>query len=404
MTELNLSQVSKKFLIDQTDKRTKLRRVLAAKWLGVKTEEPESRYRQALHDVSLSLKPGQSFAIIGRNGAGKSTLLKIVAGTLQSDTGTVDIHGHVGGLIELGAGLDGEKSGRQNATERARLLGISETDCEAFVADIELFAELGDQFDDPISTYSSGMKARLGFAISVSLPFDIMICDEALAVGDARFATKCLAKINELKADRIFLFVSHSMNMVQRFCEEAMVLDAGRVCYSGPSTEAVAYFQNEILQLETAPPPDRDAKPADGRTKKAPSFLEPIVEGTSQLKDWSARATVTDSLRIEWRFELAEPIDDRRFRLGFPVFSAEGTMMFSCTLEDLSEHKRSATTFSGSLEVPHHGLQPGNYYLMVALFEGIAPVLRQILQVARIDASGQPFFGQYDPQHFWSNE
>jgi ABC-type polysaccharide/polyol phosphate transport system ATPase subunit len=379
-----------------------LRTAILSKWFNVKVSESAQRYRQALTEITFSLEQGQSFGIIGRNGAGKSTLLKLIAGTLQPDEGTVDVEGHVGGLIELGAGLDPRKTGRQNSIERARLLGVGEAEVSTLVDSIEMFAELGDQFGDPVGSYSSGMKARLGFAIAVSLPFEIMICDEALSVGDARFASKCLSRVNELKSDRIFLFVSHSMTMVRRFCDEAMVLDSGKVVFEGHTGDAVAYFENEVLQLtrETAPPAPEQSR--DGARHNVPSYLEPIVFVERKIKTWHADVEMNSGLAISWKFELVDAITDATtYRLGFPVFSSEGVMQFSCTLEDLAPHRQGDNTFAGHLEVPDHGLQPGNYYLMVALYEGIAPALRQVIQILRVDSTGQPYFGAYSPGHSW---
>lgn len=403
MTSLDLNRVSKQFLVDQTDRRTRLRQAILAKWFGVRPTLRDKKVRVAVQDVSLSLTQGQSYALIGRNGAGKSTLLKIVAGTLTPDEGTLKVEGNVGGLIELGSGLDTRKTGRQNAIERASLLGIPAEEISDAVAAIELFAELDEQFEDPVSTYSSGMRARLGFAIAVSLPFDIMICDEALAVGDARFAAKCLAKVNELKSGRIFLFVSHSMTMVQRFCEEAMVLDAGRVVFTGGATEAVAYFQNEILQLEPAPQAAA-ARVSQPEQTSHPAYLEPIVSADERLAGWDVQPVLSDeSLEISWRFEFRDDIAlDSVFRLGFPLFSADGTMLFSCTLEDLSEFVVGPRTIAGRLQIPAHGLHQGNYTLLVALFEGIGPVLRQVVGNLSVRSTGIPQFGAYTPAHVWS--
>jgi len=409
MISVEVEQVSKRYSITTLSKRAKLRNQIAEKWLGISPQGSNIRYREAVKNVSLSLVQGQALALIGRNGAGKSTLLKMISGTLVPDQGTLRITGRVGGLIDLGAGLDATKSGRANSHDRARLLGIPAYELQGFEDRINAFAELADQFDDPVKTYSSGMKARLGFAISVMLPFDIMICDEALSVGDARFAAKCLAKVNELKRDRIFIFVSHSMSMVQRFCERGMVLEQGEITFSGTSTDAVAYYENHVLHIgEASIGQTNDFTP--GETSKlldqgSRSFLEPLLINRNKVQDWTASVDhVTGAgMRIAWSVKLAEGWQpDQTYRLGFPVFSSDGTMLFSCTHEDLTGPTDSSfNSLEGELTISRHGLHPGIYYLVIALYEGVEPILRQLINDIMVPSSGVPHFGVYAVEHSW---
>ena len=406
MTHAILKEVSKKYQITNLSKRAKLKIQVADRWLGLKLKEGNLKYRSALEGVSLTVRKGEALALIGRNGAGKSTLLKILSGTLAADSGSLDVVGKVGGLIELGAGLDQSKTGRENATDRARVLGVPESELEFFVSEVEEFAELSDQFEDPVNTYSSGMKARLGFAICVSLPFDIMLCDEALSVGDAKFAAKCLAKINELKSDRIFLFVSHSMTMVQRFCEKAIVLEQGKVVFAGPSTDAVAYYENNVLHVsETLSAELQEGPPSVQVAENRRSFLEPLMINENKIRRWRASHTIEgDNLVIDWTIEFeAGHSGSNKHRIGFPVFASDGTMLFGCTNEDLLKEGQETSGTTGRLLISNHGLHPGVYYVVLALFDGMEPILRQPLSELRVESSGQPRFGVYAVKHQWLN-
>lgn len=402
MIRLDLSEVKKQYAINSADKRKKLRKDIFSNLFGIAKSEHDVQYRSAINGVSFTVSQGESMAIIGKNGAGKSTLLKIIAGNIAADSGSLLIEGKVGGLIELGAGLDKMRTGRENARERATLLNVSDEDLADFIDQIDDFSELGEQFDDPINTYSSGMKARLGFAISVSLPFDIMICDEALSVGDANFSAKCLAKINELKSERIFLFVSHSMPTVQRFCNRAIVLDKGEMVYSGDVSSAVAFYENEILNLavakiEKAPHGERGL--AVGVPKAKYSFLEPIIINSDKIESWSAQVENGESLDVSWKFSLKNRSPDHVFRLGFPIFSLKGEMMFSCTNENILDG--NVDRASGRLLIPQHGLNPGLYQVVMALHEGMEPILRQHIGELKVDSCGNPYFGLYHVEHSW---
>ena len=403
MINLELTGIDKQYAINSFDKRKKLKGDIFSSLFGVANSEQGVHYRTALKGVSFSAIQGESVAIIGKNGAGKSSLLKIIAGNIAADNGSLKIEGKVGGLIELGAGLDQMKTGRENARERATLLAVSEENLADFIELIDDFSELGEQFEDPVNTYSSGMKARLGFAISVSLPFDIMICDEALSVGDANFSAKCLAKVNELKSERIFLFVSHSMATVQRFCDRGIVLDKGEMVYSGDVSSAVAHYENEILN-SAATKTENDLAGKEGvvaRVGKAKySFLEPIINNSDQIESWSAHIESKENLEISWQFTLKNRNSDHPYRLGFPVYSLKGEIMFGCANENILA--ATAEGASGRLSIPRHGLNPGLYQVVMALYEGMEPILRQHIGEIKVDSCGTPYFGFYHVEHVWS--
>lgn len=188
----------------------------------------------ALRDISFALERGKSVGLIGQNGSGKSTLLQIVTGTLAPTQGSVRIEGRVAALLELGAGFDPEFSGRENVYMNAAILGVSREQMAARMQQVLEFSELGDFIDQPVKTYSSGMYARLAFAAAIHVDPDVLIVDETLAVGDARFVAKCMRRIQELKAaGASILFVSHDVTAVRTLCDRAIWLDKGRLVEDG---------------------------------------------------------------------------------------------------------------------------------------------------------------------------
>ena len=199
----------------------------------------------ALKDISFELAQGESLGIVGLNGSGKSTLLQIIAGTLRATSGEVKISGRVAALLELGSGFDPEFTGKENIFLNAAILGLDKDEIEARYEDIVAFADIGDSIDRPVKTYSSGMLIRLAFSVQVYVEPDILIVDEALAVGDARFQAKALNKLDEILArGTTLLFVGHDLNTVRSFCNRAMLLHQGEVQGEGlPDDVITDYLQ-----------------------------------------------------------------------------------------------------------------------------------------------------------------
>ncbi len=197
----------------------------------------------ALENVSFTLDRGDSLGIIGLNGSGKSTLLQIIAGTLSASAGEVETRGRIAALLELGSGFDPEFTGKENVYLNAAILGLTEQEVDARYDSIVSFADIGDAIDHPVKTYSSGMMVRLAFAVQVHVEPEILIVDEALAVGDARFQAKALSKLDTILADgTTLLFVGHDLNTVKAFCRQAVLLDRGRVIAQGLSDDVVAEY------------------------------------------------------------------------------------------------------------------------------------------------------------------
>jgi lipopolysaccharide transport system ATP-binding protein len=197
----------------------------------------------ALQDVSFEVSPGETFCIIGENGCGKSTLLQICAGILQPSSGTVNVQGRVAALLELGAGFNPEFSGRDNVYLNAAILGFSAKEMDRKFADIAEFAEIGDFLEQPVKTYSSGMVVRLAFAVAINVDPEILLVDEALAVGDVYFRQRCLRKVHELRSRGVtILFVSHATAEVKALGDRAMWLDHGKLMAIGQTDRVVSQY------------------------------------------------------------------------------------------------------------------------------------------------------------------
>lgn len=200
----------------------------------------------ALQDVSLKVKKGEAWGLIGVNGSGKSTLLKAISGIMKPYKGTISVHGNIAPLIELGAGFDQNLTARENIFLNGAVLGHSKKEMEAHFDDIVKFAEIGQFLDSPIKNYSSGMKARLGFSVATMVRPDILIVDEVLSVGDFKFRKKCEERMAEmLSGGTTLLFVSHSIDQVKSLCSHAMWLDHGREIMKGEANEVCDAYMNQ---------------------------------------------------------------------------------------------------------------------------------------------------------------
>ena len=207
----------------------------------------------ALRDVSFRVARGETMGIIGRNGSGKSTVLKLIAGVTAPSEGEVFVYGRVSPLIELGAGFHPDLTGRENVFLNASILGMSRKEVLARFDEIISFAELWEFVDTPVKRYSSGMYIRLGFSVAVHSEPEILLVDEVLAVGDAAFQEKCLAKMQEFRSQGVtIVLVSHSMELVEEFCERALLLNGGGVLADGAPTEVVKRYTDLISHPEAA--------------------------------------------------------------------------------------------------------------------------------------------------------
>ena len=231
-------------------KRYKLFRNERERFLSIFSKKIKPKHKMAINDVSFTINKGESVAFFGKNGAGKSTLLKMITGVLYPTEGEINVNGRVSALLELTAGFDPSFTGRENIYFRGQLLGISEKEMRELEEVIVDFADIGDYMDQPVRSYSSGMKARLGFAINVNVKPEILIVDEALSVGDKAFRIKCNRKIKEVLEDGnvTFLFVTHSSNVAKNFCERGIVMKSGELLFDGQIDEASEFYEETLKQ------------------------------------------------------------------------------------------------------------------------------------------------------------
>ncbi len=232
---ISFKNVSKEYILYKNDKER-------FRALFLKPKNP--KINKALKNVSFDIHSGESIGIIGDNGAGKSTILKMITGVAHPDEGEIEVHGKVAALLELTAGFSMEMTGRENIYLKGYILGLNDEYIRTIEERIIDFAQLGDYIDQPVRTYSSGMRMRLGFAINVNIEPDILVVDEALSVGDASFKKKCKNKINEIiKSGVTVLYVSHNQAGVKELCNRAIFMKKGELIYDGDVAEAYRIYE-----------------------------------------------------------------------------------------------------------------------------------------------------------------
>lgn len=325
----------------------------------------------ALRDVSLSVGKGEVLGIIGMNGAGKSTLLKILTGTTRATSGTVQVAGRVAALLELGTGFHPEFTGRENVMVNGKLLGLSQREISSKIDEIKEFSELGEFFEQPVRTYSSGMYVRLAFSLASSVAPDILIIDEALSVGDAYFQQKCLQRIREFKArGTTILFVSHDALAVRLMCDEVALMDHGKIVAKGEA--------NDLLDLYNALLARKEGDGKEYVVKRGENGLESgnlkaTIEKVS-LKDSHGsplQAVVAGSkFRVEVDLTFGHPLDNPtvgiliRDRLGYDVFGTNTAEMGLNTGRFVAG-QRATIEFDARAN-----LGPGAYTITVAIHDG----------------------------------
>lgn len=313
---------------------------------------------QALKNVSLELKRGETVGIIGRNGHGKSTLLKIIAGVIQPTSGTVEKRGRIAAILEVTSGLKPELTGLENIYLNLKINGFTHKLLEEKAQEVIQFAELKDHINQPVKTYSSGMKSRLGFGIATSVEPDILILDEVLAVGDFVFRQKCLSKINSMREKMSVIFVSHSMNDVMMFCDRVMVIQKGEAIFSGAPDKAIE------LYLSTQP---------DARQKTAVRpFYGDIFHNADKISDiehsWDREEyKIGDEMTLNFSFRLK--IVPKNLIIGVPVFTASGNMITAFNSDQAKFHFNSGNIISGSLKTICR-FNPDEYISVIAIVDG----------------------------------
>lgn len=237
-TVIEFKNVIKEYKLYKNDKK---------RFLAIFSKKVPYKKKLAVNDVSFSIKQGESVAIFGNNGAGKSTVLKMITGVTYPTSGEIDVDGRVSALLELTAGFDPEMTGRENIYLKGQLSGLKDDEIAELENEIIEFADIGEYMDQPVRSYSSGMKARLGFAVNVNIRPEILIVDEALSVGDKNFRDKCLNKVNSIieKDNVTLLFVTHSTGTAREFCKRGIVMVSGKIVFDGDIDEAIEIYNKK---------------------------------------------------------------------------------------------------------------------------------------------------------------
>lgn len=312
--------------------------------------EPRTYYRNfdALHDVSFEVRKGETVGIIGRNGSGKSTLLQTICGTLHPSMGTVETRGRIAALLELGSGFNPEFTGRENVYLNATLLGMSRQEIDRRYESIASFASIGDFIEQPIKTYSSGMVVRLAFATAIHVEPDILVVDEALAVGDTAFQQKCLHRIRQMQRDGVsILLVTHSANTVIEYCDRGIYLRRGKLVMDGACRDVVKRYGDDLLEeegalmIEAPMPQEEETTEVQALTDDAPDIppVEPephaLVIETASVIDQSGRPVNAiphgDRIAVRVVVRLGRRIETPCF--GLQLSSVDGIVLWSATTQ-----------------------------------------------------------------------
>lgn len=269
----------------------------------------------ALNDVSFEVSSGETLGLIGKNGSGKSTLLQIIVGTLQPTTGSVSTRGRITALLELGAGFNPEFTGRENVYLNGAILGFNRKEMDRMLPDILEFADIGEYIDQPVKHYSSGMYLRLAFSVAACVDPDILVVDEALAVGDAGFVIKCMKRISDLKKQgKTIILVTHDIQTVRSVCDRVIWLDAGRVRMAGKPLDVTSEYVQYLFRGD----PEKEKQATDHTMLVTPEILQPATENEG-VKRWGKGGLIIQKCWMGtadgWERSQYEYGDDLRIRV-----------------------------------------------------------------------------------------
>lgn len=398
----------------------------------VKQLRPEETF-QALKHVSFEVPKGCTYGVVGRNGSGKSTTLKLVAGITKPNDGQVHVRGRISALIELGAGFHPEISGRENVFINGIMLGLSKREIQKRFDEIVEFAELQDFIDAPVKTYSSGMYMRLGFAVAIHVDPDVLLVDEVLAVGDEGFTHKCLDKFGEFKRrGKTILLVTHSLGLVERFCDEAVWLDSGEKKAEGDPKRVVGIYVTDVARQE-----EQFLRQADAKAKEAAGASGDVapdegsrpVDATEVAADmnmagegrWGSGGVeissvefrtadgqptqvfhTGESMQIQLAVKAAAPVRD--FVFGIGIFTADGVPVYGTNtdIEELEADRLEGDALVG-LNIESLDLVEGTYKLDVAVHkrDGAPYDYHRLLHTFRVKSRIKDV-GIYRPKHSWN--
>lgn len=355
----------------------------------------------AVQGVSFELVRGEALGIIGLNGSGKTTLLRMLAGQIPPDVGEVVVHGSSAAMIDLQAGFQSSASGYENIFLRAAALGFTRAETKARLEEIIAFSELGDAIDAPLSTYSAGMRMRLAFSVMAIVSPDVLLIDEVLAVGDFRFRQKCLGKVREMRDRSAFVFVSHSMGDVARFCDRVIVMHKGQIYFEGPPDEAIEVY--ESLDQGT---------PSAAADQKLAAAMGPIFHNSDAITDVAHFWCDTAGQPIEqvafnqpygMRIRFKSNIDVRNLIVGIPVWAINThyTTGLSTQINSYRFDVRKGEEVDLLLEVDGGYLNPGVIRSMLSILDGPEFLFRQENPDLLILSAAHPTWGAITVPHKW---
>jgi ABC-type polysaccharide/polyol phosphate transport system ATPase subunit len=387
----------------------------------------------ALTDVSFSVPKGSTYGVMGRNGSGKSTALKLVAGITKPTSGSVRVEGRISALIELGAGFHPEISGRENVFINGIMLGLTKREIQERFDEIVDFAELREFIDAPVKTYSSGMYMRLGFAVAINVNPDVLLVDEVLAVGDEGFTHKCLDKFAEFKrSNKTILLVTHSLNLIERFCDEALWLDNGHAMSHGDPKRVVGAYLTKVEESEEKLLAQTTARAVESASRGPASqggpdhTAEQPVDPTSNMFQategrWGSREVeITDvafldregrpsfvfhsgdPIAVRIKLRAAQPVAD--FVFGFGLFNADGVCCYGTNtyLEELTPQQLSGEA-EATFAIESLDLVEGTYKVDIAVhkIDGFPYDYHRLLYTFRVKSRIHDV-GIYRPRHQWT--
>jgi lipopolysaccharide transport system ATP-binding protein len=360
----------------------------------------------ALRDLDLAIMPGETVGILGENGAGKSTLLSLIAGTTHPTAGRVNIDGRLSALLELGAGFHPEWTGRQNAEFYIRMMRAPKAMAKDFQRRVEAFADIGDYYDQPLRTYSSGMTVRVAFAAAVCVEPDVLIVDEALAVGDAPFQHKCFQRIAEFRARGVtILLVTHRLEIIAQLCTRAIVLQTGRLMFDGKPGDAVNYYVNLLYtggKAAAPPPPDAFAgadlpKPLPRSGIGGASIAEIRVSKNGvETAQFASGEMAEFTVRLRFDRDVDQPV------FGFTLKTVEDIIVYAAntfTLGQMLEPAKAGDVIDLWITCPLP-LPEGSVFLdftLASTIDGAPRILDSQTSAMKLDITGaNRFFGLVD--------
>ncbi|MDY3373286.1 MAG: ABC transporter ATP-binding protein [Terrisporobacter othiniensis] len=314
---------------------------------------------KALKNINLEIEKGEAVGVLGKNGAGKSTLLKIITGVVKPTSGTIDINGKISAILELNSGFDQELTGYENIYIKGAILGYSKEEIDNKIDEIIKFADIGKYINQPVRTYSSGMKSRLGFAIAVNVDPDILIVDEALSVGDDIFRTKCLAKMTDfVKNGKTIFFVSHSLFTIKSFCTKCAWIKDGELITYGKTGEVVAKYETYLKEEKAKQKAEiKKASKEEALERKDYIGIEKFKFGKPK-----AQFNFNENVNYEFVYDVKKEMDGLKW--SFTVWDAEKKELYSSDkMGDSYVVNNSLGKHKLNVVLKDLNLLPGNYYL-----------------------------------------